>query len=75
MSTVAEAFFTACETGEGGTRVARTARRTRRSRHRPPTGRKTSTDYVYVMQFDGDRISHMNKIWHSGLAMKALGWA
>jgi predicted ester cyclase len=41
----------------------------------PPTGRKTSTDYVYVMQFDGDRISHMTKIWHSGLAMKALGWA
>jgi hypothetical protein len=27
------------------------------------------------MQFDGDRISHMTKIWHSGLAMKALGWA
>lgn len=41
----------------------------------PPTGRKTSTDYVYVMQFDGDRISHLTKIWHSGLAMKELGWA
>ena len=41
----------------------------------PPTGRRTSTDYVYVMQFDGDRIVHMTKIWHAGLAMKELGWA
>ena len=40
----------------------------------PPTGRKTKTDYVYVMQFDGDKIRHMQKIWHSGLAMKELGW-
>jgi len=41
----------------------------------PATGRTTSTDYVYVMQFEGDRIAHMTKIWHAGLAMKALGWA
>jgi len=41
----------------------------------PPTGRGTSTDYVYVMQFEGDKIVHMTKIWHSGLAMKELGWA
>jgi predicted ester cyclase len=41
----------------------------------PPTGRKTSTDYVYVMQFEGDQIVHMTKIWHSGLALKELGWA
>ena len=41
----------------------------------PPTGKTVSTDYVYVMQFDGDRIVHMTKIWHSGLALKALGWA
>jgi len=40
----------------------------------PPTGRHTSTDYVYVMQFEGDTIVHMTKIWHAGLAMKALGW-
>jgi len=39
-----------------------------------PTGRSTRTDYVYVMQFTGDKISHMTKIWHSGLAMKDLGW-
>jgi predicted ester cyclase len=41
----------------------------------PPTGKKVATDYVYVMQFDGDKIRHMTKIWHSGLALKALGWA
>jgi len=41
----------------------------------PATGKKVATDYVYVMQFDGDRIRHMTKIWHSGLAVKALGWA
>src|SRR5579871_5594463 len=40
----------------------------------PPTERTTSTDYVYVMQFEGDKIVHMTKIWHSGLALKDLGW-
>src|SRR3954467_6633462 len=29
----------------------------------PTTGRNTRTDYVYVMQFKGDKISHMTKIW------------
>jgi predicted ester cyclase len=40
-----------------------------------PTGKSTRTDYVYVMQFEGNRITHMTKIWHSGLAMMELGWA
>ena len=40
----------------------------------PPTGKRVKTDYVYVMEFDGDKIRHMTKIWHSGLAMKELGW-
>jgi len=26
------------------------------------------------MQFEGDKIKHMQKIWHAGLAMKELGW-
>jgi hypothetical protein len=26
------------------------------------------------MEFDGDKIRHMTKIWHAGLAMKELGW-
>jgi hypothetical protein len=41
----------------------------------PPTGRRASTDYVYVMQFEGDKIVHMTKIWHAGLALKELGWS
>jgi predicted ester cyclase len=41
----------------------------------PPTSRRISTDYVYVMQFEGDKIAHMTKIWKAGLALKELGWA
>ena len=40
----------------------------------PPTGKSVKTDYVYVMEFDGNKIRHMTKIWHAGLAMKELGW-
>jgi predicted ester cyclase len=40
----------------------------------PPTGKSTSTDYVYVMEFKGDKIHHMTKIWNAGMAMKDLGW-
>src|SRR5262249_39346487 len=50
----------------------------------PPTGRRAGrpagrrlkgSDYVYVMEFDGDKIKLMTKIWHAGWAMKELGWA
>jgi len=41
----------------------------------PPTGKKVEADYVYVMDFDGDRIRHMTKIWNDGISMKQLGWA
>jgi len=27
------------------------------------------------MQFEGDKIVHMTKIWHAGLALKELGWS
>jgi len=57
----AYAVFSATHTGEGGPC--------------PPTGKSTSTDYVYVMEFDeNDKIRHLTKIWHAGLAMKDLGW-
>jgi predicted ester cyclase len=56
----AYAVFRATHSGEGGPV--------------PPTGKTVEADYVYVMQFDGDKIRHMQKIWHSGLAMKELGW-
>ena len=53
--------FHATHTGEGGPC--------------PPTGKSTTTDYVYVMQFEGEKICHMTKIWNAGWAMKELGWA
>ena len=53
-------IFSGTHTGEGGPC--------------PPTGKSTQTDYVYVMEFDGDKIRHMTKVWHSWLAMQELGW-
>lgn len=41
----------------------------------PPTGQRVETDYVYVMDFDGDRIRHLTKIWNAPHALKQLGWA
>ena len=40
-----------------------------------PTGKKVEADYVYVMDFDGDKIRHMTKIWNDAQSLKALGWA
>ena len=41
----------------------------------PPSGKKVEADYVYVMQFEGDRIKHMTKIWNDGISLRQLGWA
>jgi len=41
----------------------------------PPTGRRIEADYVYVMEFDGDRIKHMTKIWNDTISLQQLGWA
>jgi predicted ester cyclase len=59
-SVCAYAVFSGTHSGQGGPR--------------PPTGKSTNTDYVYVMEFDGDKIRHMTKIWNAGWAMKQLGW-
>lgn len=40
----------------------------------PPTGNKVSSDYVYVMDFDGEKIRHITKIWNDVYALKQLGW-
>jgi predicted ester cyclase len=56
----AYAVFRGTHTGEGGPAK--------------PTGRKVEADYVYVMQFEGDRIRHMTKIWNDVLSLKQLGW-
>lgn len=39
-----------------------------------PTGGSVATDYVYVMEFDGDKIRHMTKIWNDAQALRKLGW-
>ena len=41
----------------------------------PPTGKQIEADYVYVMQFDGDKIRHMTKIWNDSFSLRQLGWA
>ena len=40
----------------------------------PPTRKRVEADYVYVMQFDGDKIRHMTKIWNDSVSLKQLGW-
>lgn len=41
----------------------------------PATGKSMSADYSYIMKFDGDKISHMTKIWNDGFSLRQLGWA
>ncbi len=40
-----------------------------------PTGKSLAADYVYVMDFEGDKIKHMTKIWNDAHSLKQLGWA
>lgn len=58
---VAAAVFHGTHTAEGGPV--------------PPTGKKVAADYVYVMDFEGDRIRHMTKVWNDAQSLRTLGWA
>ena len=60
QSVAAVAVFHGTQTGEGGPV--------------PPTGNAIAADYVYHMVFDGDRVSHMTKIWNDAISMQQLGW-
>lgn len=60
-SVVAYAVFRGTHTGQGGPV--------------PATGRSVAADYVYVMEFDGDRIRHMTKVWNDAVSLQQLGWA
>jgi steroid delta-isomerase-like uncharacterized protein len=41
----------------------------------PATGNTIAADYVYHILFDGERVSHMTKIWNDADSMQQLGWA
>jgi predicted ester cyclase len=58
---VAAAVFHGTQTGSGGPVE--------------PTGKSVSSDYVYVISFEGDKISHMTKVWNDLHALRQLGWA
>ena len=53
--------FRATHTGEGGPV--------------PATGQSVEAEFVYVMQFEGDKISHVTKVWNDGESLRQLGWA
>jgi predicted ester cyclase len=55
------AVFRGTHTGEGGPV--------------PATGKAVEADYVYMMQFDGDKIRHMTKIWNDVFSLQQVGWA
>ncbi|MDZ4259374.1 MAG: ester cyclase [Gemmatimonadales bacterium] len=59
-SVVGFAIFRGTHTGEGGPV--------------PPTGKQAEADYVYIMQFDGDRIGHMTKVWNDVVSLRQFGW-
>lgn len=59
-SVVAYSVFLGTQTGEGGPV--------------PPTGKQIEAEYVYIMQFEGDRIRHMTKVWNDVVSLKQLGW-
>ena len=40
-----------------------------------PTGKTVASDYVYAMEFEGDRLRHLTKIWNDTVALQQLGWA
>ena len=54
------AVFTGTHTGEGGPV--------------PATGKSVRTDYVYIIEFSGPKISHMTKVWNSESANIQIGW-
>ena len=56
----AAAVFHGTHTGEGGPV--------------PPTGKAAASDYVYVFDFNGEKISHVSKLWYDLPSLQSLGW-
>ncbi len=53
------ALFSGTHTGEGGP---------------PPRGLKGTVDYVYALEFSGDKIKHLTKVWNPHHFFKQIGW-
>ncbi|MFP6651139.1 MAG: ester cyclase [Dehalococcoidia bacterium] len=56
----AYAIFRGAHTGDGGPV--------------PPTGKEAEADSVYIMEFEGEQIRHMTKVWNDVVSLKQLGW-
>ncbi len=41
----------------------------------PPTGKSAEADYVYIMEFEGDLIKNMIKVWNDVITLQQIGWA
>jgi hypothetical protein len=63
ITSVAEAFFAACETGKGWNAC---------SAYCTPNATFCAQAEPLL---DVTTLAHMTKIWHAGLAMKELGWS
>tara|TARA_B100000749_G_scaffold178294_1_gene137734 strand:+ start:1315 stop:1512 length:198 start_codon:yes stop_codon:yes gene_type:complete len=57
-----EQFFDACETGKG---------REACQQYCQP---RMDADYVYIIEFEGEEIRHMTKVWNNVVSLKQLGW-
>jgi hypothetical protein len=55
------AVFTGTHTGDGGPV--------------PPTRKHAEADYVCDMDFNGDKVRRMTKIWNDTVTLQQLGWA
>ena len=54
------AVFTGTHTGPGGPGE--------------PTNKATSTEYLFAIRFNGEKIAHVTKVWNDAFAMGQLGW-
>ena len=41
----------------------------------PPTGKTFTAEYVYALEFDGNKIRHITKIWNDPWSLRELGWS
>ena len=66
-----------CRASNGTSSIAHAIFKGTHTREGPcaPTNLSTVSDYVYVMNVQDGKISHVTKIWNSMWAMKELGWA